>query len=165
MTTSALQSELRTSRVRLFALIRGLTEEQFRFVDSDGWSIATHLAHLLRCERMLVERSKLARREDGARVISTGITNDDDPGLAQRLAVPQIIHGMQASRRDLDALLASCTDADLERSIEHARLGRVTVREMTTKLARHEEEHAEAVASIVERAPAAPTVIHLAQRG
>jgi hypothetical protein len=165
MTTSALQSELRTSRARLFELIRGLTEEQFRFVDTDGWSIATHLAHLLRCERMLVERCALARSEDGARVASTGITNDDDPGLAQRLAVPQIIHGMQASRRDLEALLQACGEAELEQAIAHERLGRVTVRDMVTKAAVHEREHADAVASTVERAPAAPTVIHLAQRG
>jgi len=97
---NALREALRESRVRLFDPIQGLSEEQFRHMaDGAEWNIATHLAHLLRCERMLVERSSRALREDEPAVRSTGITNNDDAGLAQRLAVPQIIHGMQASRR------------------------------------------------------------------
>ena len=59
MTVATLRSDLQGSRERLFALIRGLSEEQFRYVPAgESWSIATHLAHLLRIERVFVERAR-----------------------------------------------------------------------------------------------------------
>src|SRR4051812_3464180 len=100
----ALRDALQGSRRHLLESIRGLTEEQFRCVaGDDGWNIATHLAHLLRCERMLAGRARRAIDEDAPLVQSTGINNNDDPGLAQHLAVPQMIHGMQAARREVEA--------------------------------------------------------------
>ena len=157
---TTLREALRSSRARLFAPIEGLSEEQFRRNGDGGaeWSIATHLAHLLRCERMLVERSQRALREDDPAVRSTGITNDDDPALAQRLAVPQIIHGMQASRRDVQLFLDDIDDAGLTRAILHERLGRVTVGEMIEKMAVHEQEHAEAVTQLARQARSAQRV-------
>ena len=124
-----------------------------------------HLAHLLRCERMLVERSQRALDSDEPRVASTGITNDDDPGLTQRLAVPQIIHGLQASRRDVESLLDRIDAAGFDRAILHERLGRVTVRDMTEKMAAHEQEHAAEVAALARQAlRARPVTIPLSPR-
>ena len=160
MTVTQLRSDLQGSRERLFASIRGLTEEQFRFTTGDGaWPIATHLAHLLRSERMHVERIRVALDEDEPVVASTHTTNDEEPGFAQKLAVPQVIHGMLNARRDLDALLDRCGDAQLDRAIRHERLGRVTVGDMFTKMTVHESEHGAEIAKLVRQVPASGRVI------
>jgi hypothetical protein len=160
MTVATLRSDLQGSRDRLFALIRGLSEEQFRFIPAgETWSIAAHLAHLLRTERLFTERAQQALAQDEPWIESTRIGNDDDPALAQRLAVPQIIHGMQAARRDLDRLLARCDEMALDRALRHERIGRMTVRDVAVKMAAHEQEHADAVARLVRQAPAAARVI------
>lgn len=155
-----LRESLHESRTRLLASIQELSEEQFRHVtEDDAWDIATHLAHLLRCERMLAERSALALREDEPLVASTGVTNDDDPVVAQRLAVPQVIHGLQASRRDVDSLFDRMEERDLGRAIRHERLGRVTVAEMVAKMAAHEDEHGTAVDQLARLARSAQRVM------
>src|SRR5436305_14855611 len=106
VTSTELHADLANSRDALLAPLAGLSEEQFRFAPPDGgWSIAVHLAHFLRVERAVDEGIARSRSEHGARMASAGASNDGDETLAQHLAVPQIIHGLQASRRALDALL------------------------------------------------------------
>ena len=154
MTVVQLRSDLQASRDRIFAPLRELNEEQFRHAaQPGGWSIATHLAHLLRCERLMVERVTRALQEEEPQVAPSGASNDDDVALAQHLAVPQIIHGMQAERRAIERLLDDADDATLERAIAHERDGRVTARAMIEKVARHECEHAEEVARLAAEAP------------
>jgi hypothetical protein len=160
MTDATLRSDLQRSRDQLFAQIRGLSEEQFRYVPAgESWSIAAHLAHLLRTERVFTERARRALAEDNPAIPSTRALNDDDPALAQRLAIPQIIHGMQAVRRDLDMLLAGCDEMALDRGMQHERLGRMTVRDLGVKMTAHEDEHAAAVARLVRQAPSSGRVI------
>lgn len=157
MTRAQLTQDLRASRERLFALIKHLSEEQFRSIpDGEQWNVATHLAHLLRCERLYVDRMRLAVHRDRAPVESTGSTNDDEPAFAQRLAVPQIVHGMQAARRDLTSILDQIDDAALERGIVHFALGRMTLRQMAAKMAAHEQEHAATIETLLPRLPAQP---------
>lgn len=160
MTVTQLRSDLQGSRARLFDLIRGLSEEQFRYVpDGERWSIATHLAHLLRIERLFADRALRALGEDEPYMASTRVHNDEEPGNAQRLAVPQIIHGMQASRRDLERVLDACDDEALDRAIVHERIGRMTVAEIMVKMADHEREHADEVASLARQALSTSHVI------
>jgi uncharacterized damage-inducible protein DinB len=160
MTAPTLRSGLLASREALFASLRGLSEEQFRYVPvGETFSIATHLAHLLRVEGIFTERLRRALVEDEPFIASTGVKNDDDPGLAQRLAVPQMIHGMLNVRRDLDALLAGCDDAALERAIIHERRGRMTVAETALKMADHEAEHGVEIAKLVRQVPSSGRVI------
>jgi uncharacterized damage-inducible protein DinB len=160
MTVPQLQSGLQGSRDRLFASIHGLSEEQFRYVPAgETYAVATHLAHLLRIERVFAERAQAALNEDDPFVASTSVKNDDDPGLAQHLAVPQIIHGMLNARRDLDALLAQCDEAALGRAIVHERIGRMTIAEIAVKMAAHEEEHTAEIAKLVRQVPASGRVI------
>ncbi len=159
MNVSQLSTGLQDSRERLFASLACLNEEQFRFAPAaTSWNIAVHLAHLLRCERMLADRCRSALASDEPRIASTGITNDADPGLAQRLAVPQVIHGMQASRRDVEQVL-DASEHSLDRAIVHERLGRITIGEMLAKIAAHEAEHAAEVASLARQAKATARVI------
>lgn len=167
MSVSSLRDALESSRKRLFEKIAGLSEEQFRHVPADEqWNIAAHLAHLLRIERVYAERAAAALREDTPYVPSTRVHNDDDPALAQHLAVPQIVHGMQASRRDLVAVLDACDDARLDRGVQHETLGTLTVRQMMEKMAGHEDEHCTEVARLAAEAPAPSerVIIPLAQR-
>jgi uncharacterized damage-inducible protein DinB len=165
MTADDLRTGLRDSRDRLFAAIRGLTEEQFRFVPAGaGWNIAAHLAHLLRIERVYAERGARALVEEEPRCASTAVLNDDDPSVAQRLAVPQIIHGLQASRRDIESLLDH-GDAALARVIMHERIGRMSIEAIVKKMADHEGEHGDSVAALARQAAAArPVTIPLARR-
>ncbi len=168
MTASQLRSHLKESRERLFGSISGLSEEQFRHVPAgETWNIAAHLAHLLRVERLFAARTTAALLEDepsfGSSGESTRVLSDDDPALAQHLAVPQIIHGMQAARRELDAVL-DAGDAVLERAVRHERLGRMTVRDIIVKMAQHEDEHAADVARLATLAPAPRVTIPLTPR-
>jgi len=159
MDVAQLRADLQANRERLFSAMTGLTEEQFRFApEPSAWTIAVHLAHLLRCERMLVERCRAALDQEEPRIASTGVTNDDDPALAQRLAVPQVIHGLQASRRDAEHILDS-GEAAFARAIIHERLGRTTIGAMLTKMAAHEAEHASEVESLARQARATARVI------
>lgn len=172
MTADELKSGLRTGREALFASIRGLSEEQFRFAPappgeapaSEQWDVAAHLAHLLRIERVFAERGAAALHEDEPFCSSTAAVNDDDPAFAQHLAVPQIIHGMQAARRDIEALL-DAGDASLTRAIVHERIGRMTVEEIVKKMVDHEYEHTQSIAVLVRQAlNARPVTIPLARR-
>lgn len=154
MTVGELRSGLQGSRERLFAAITGLSEEQFRHVPAgETWCIATHLAHLLRIERLFSERAARALTEDEPHIESTRVLNDEEPGLAQRMAVPQIIHGMLNARRDLDALLDRCDDARLERALHHERIGRMTIADVAVKMREHEEEHTSEIAKLARQAP------------
>ncbi len=178
MTAEELKSGLRAGREALFASIRGLSEEQFRFAPAlpgepsadEQWDVAAHLAHLLRIERVFAERGAAALREDEPFCPSTAVVNDDDPALAQHLAVPQIIHGMQAARRDLEALLDGGDapgggDAMLTRAIVHETRGRMTVEEIVKKMADHERKHIESIAVLARQAlNARPVTIPLVRR-
>jgi uncharacterized damage-inducible protein DinB len=157
--------ELRESRDLLFSAIRGLGEEQFRFAPKgEAWNIAAHLAHLLRIERVFAERGTRALTEEQPYCASTAVANDDDPALAQHLAIPQIIHGMQAARRDIEALL-DAGDAALLRAIMHERIGRMTVEDIVKKMSVHEHEHAEAIGALSRQAASArPVTIPLTRR-
>ncbi len=160
MTVDELRSALQGSRHRLFLHLRGLREEQFRHVPAgEQWCVAVHLAHLLRVERVFVARARAAFTQHEPLMPSTRALNDDDPGLAQHLAVPQIIHGMQAARRELDDLLANCEWREIDRAIQHERLGRITVEAIATKMIQHEDEHAAEIARLVRQAPTGGRVI------
>jgi len=166
ITVAQLTSGLQRSRESLFAPLRGLNEEQFRHVPSgEEWSIAAHLAHLLRTERVFTERAERALHEDEPSVPSTRAANDDDPALAQHLAVPQMIHGLQATRRSLEDVLAACDEERLQRAVIHERLGRMTIARLAEKMASHEREHAGDVARLAAEAPVTrPMIIPLVEQ-
>jgi hypothetical protein len=150
---AALRSELQESRARVLAALGGLEEEQFRFTPpGETWSIAAHLAHLLRTERLFAERALAALGEEEPRIASTRIDNERDPELAATLAVPQIIHGLQAARRLLGGAL-DAGDASLERAVIHERLGRMTIEQIAVKISGHEREHAAEVERLARMAP------------
>ena len=156
---------LRASRQRLLDAISGLEEEQFRHSPDGAWSIAAHIAHLLRTERAYGGAARAALTGDGTVMTSTAVDNDDDPGLAQRLAVPQIVHGLQACRRDLEAAVEEASARGVPRTITHERIGPMTVEDVARKMASHEDEHAAGIEALARAARSArPAVIPLTQR-
>jgi len=158
VTSAEAHADLSNSRQALFAPLAALSEEQFRHVPPDGgWPIAAHLAHFLRVERAVCQGIAEARSGADAYMASAGKDNDGDDTLAQHLAVPQIIHGLQASRRALEALLKD--EGVTHRELRHERMGRLSVGDLLRSHADHEREHAEQIVALVEQAHTARRLI------
>ena len=109
------------------------------------WSIAEVLAHLLQQEKLRAERIELALRQDGAAITPSSPEAQREGARAGRVApVPQLIHGLLASRRQIEKLLdaAEALPDGLERGVLHPVLGRQTVAWMLRdKVIEHEKEH------------------------
>jgi hypothetical protein len=146
---AGLLHDLRAARAGLLQAISGVSEQQFKrrppasASDPDPWCIAEVLAHLLIDEKLWTQRIGLALTEDG----STVAPSDREQSLASirnaRLApVPQLIHGLLASRRDLERLLEEpglTRDALRQTIVGHR--GRLSVAWMARKLIDHDREH------------------------
>jgi hypothetical protein len=155
----SLRHDLRAGRERLFAVVAGVTEEQFKRrppTDTGAtgpvWCIAEVLAHLLQQERLRAERIALALERDGAEVVPTTDEEHYEAARAGRASpVPQLIHGLLASRREIERLLdvAAGIEDGLQRTIAHPALGRPNVGWMLReKVIAHEEEHAQQIEAI-----------------
>jgi hypothetical protein len=109
------------------------------------WSIAEILAHLLASERIQAGRIRAALDEDGAAVAPVPADERADAARAGRMApVPQLVHGLLASRRAVEALLAEAESipGGLDRAVVHPSLGRLTVDQIVSKyVVGHEAEH------------------------
>jgi hypothetical protein len=151
--------DLLAARQRLLAAISGVTEEQFKRRPDDpssdsgkGWSIAEVLAHLLAAEKLRADRIALALRQDGATITPSSPESHQEGARAGRVApVPQLIHGLLATRRQVEHLLAQAADADngLERCVNHPVHGRQTVGWMLReKVIDHEHEHVEQIEAL-----------------
>jgi hypothetical protein len=156
---SALRSALAAGREQLLAAISGVGEEQFKrrppVAEADAgpnWCIAEVLAHLLQQERLRAERIALALERDGASVTPSSDEVHYAAARAGRASpVPQLIHGLLASRREIERLLehaASLPDG-LQRATLHPRLGRQTIAWiLQEKVIAHESEHVAQIESI-----------------
>ena len=133
-----LKQRLQASRERLLTAIAGVTEEQFKRrpepSESDTrWSIAETLAHLLAAERLWSTRIEAAFEADNTPVTASQPDwNDEQSKLGRFAPVPQLVHGLLASQRQMQLLIerASNTPGALERGVMHSTRGRLTVREM-----------------------------------
>ena len=155
----SLRRDLRMGRERLLVVVSGVTEEQFKRrppaeagATGPVWCIAEVLAHLLQQERLRAERIALALEQDGAEVAPTTDEEHYEAARAGRASpVPQLIHGLLASRREIERLLevASGIEGGLDRTISHPVLGRPSVGWMLReKVIAHEEEHARQIEAI-----------------
>lgn len=154
-----LHEALTSVRARLFETIAGVSEEQFKKRppapdDASGpnWCIAEVLAHLLQQERLRTERIALALRDDGAVITSSPEEEHFEAARAGRgLPVPQLIHGLLASRREVQRQLdhAARLDGALQRTNTHPRLGPQTVAWiLQEKVIEHEAEHVAQIEAI-----------------
>ncbi len=128
--SAQLVARLKASREALMDAIAGLDEEGFRSrPDASASSVAEILAHLY-----VVEQTA----SSGPHVNHA----DADARLAQRMPVPQILHGLLAGRRDTLRLIdqQSRNNTNLAAAFEG--------------LAAHEEEHAQQIRALRGSLPA-----------
>ena len=164
----ALRRDLAASRERLLSAIAGVSEEQFKRrtpppsplslrgdvekAQEPQWSIAEVLAHLLQQEKLRADRIAVALREDGAAITPSDPEAHREGARAGRVApVPQLIHGLLASRRQIEKLLdqAEALPDGLERGVLHPVEGRQTVAWMLReKVIEHEQEHVAQIAAL-----------------
>jgi len=160
---SAEVDELRRSltevRERLLETIAGVSEEQFKKrppvpADATGpnWCIAEVLAHLLQQERLRGARISLALQQDGIAITPGTDEEHYEAARAGRASpVPQLIHGLLASRREVERLLyeTSRIEGGLERTTAHPVLGPQSVAWiLRDKVIDHEAEHVAQIEAI-----------------
>jgi uncharacterized damage-inducible protein DinB len=154
MTSEAesLRQSLAAVRARLLETISGVSEEQFKkrpAAPADEaaptWCIAEVLAHLLQQERLRASRIALALQQDGAKITPSPDEEHFEAARAGRGApVPQLIHGLLASRREVERFLdeASRLEGGLQRTTLHPQLGPQTIAWiLEAKIIDHEAEH------------------------
>jgi hypothetical protein len=157
--TAALKASLQAVRQRLLTAISGVSEEHFKkrpsVAEGDAgpaWCIAEVLAHLLQQERLRASRIALALEQDGVEITPSSDEERYEAARAGRGApVPQLIHGLLASRREIERLLeqAESLPGGLERATQHPRLERQTVGWIVRdKVMAHEAEHVAQIEAI-----------------
>jgi hypothetical protein len=151
MSADDMKRRLDASRMAVMDAIAGMTEQEFRTRSRVGeWAVAEVLAHLLATERILTERARNALTKDG--YVATRVTEEEPDeqarGMAKRLHVPQILHGLLAQRRDTVRLLAPLTPESLARTFRHPRFGEQNVAGLFQHLGDHDEEHAKQITAL-----------------
>ena len=156
LSVADLITRLERSRRSLMDAIAGLDEEGFRSRPRSGeWTAAAVLSHLLATERVILERAQSALTQVGYHVTSqTEEERQEGARLAQRVPVPQIVHGLLAQRRDTLRLLERLSPDELARRFNHQRRGEQSVGGLFQHIAEHEEEHAEQISALRARAAA-----------
>jgi len=127
------------------AAITGLDETAFRQRTNAGdWTPAEVLTHLLAVERVRLEQVRTVLAQDNAfvRWIDDEELDQQTRAAAQRMPVPQIVHGLLAQRRDVLLLLESLTPEQLSRPYQHERRGQLSAQWLFQRMAEHEREHA-----------------------
>src|SRR3990172_12275792 len=160
MTPEELKQGLEAARQRLLRALAGVTEEQFKrrppgtSDEEEPWSISEVLSHLLASERLWCARIALALDDDGVAITpSPAETHAAGARAGRSVPVPQIIHGLLASRREADLLIdrAATMEGGLARAVWHSRLeARLTIEWMLQeKVIDHEQEHGAQIESFL----------------
>jgi len=147
-------ARLEASRRSLMEAIAGLDEEGFRARRAAGeWTAAEVLTHLLITEQRSLGRAQTALAQDNP---SFPWISDEEVAeetrVAQRLPVPQIVHGLLAQRRDVVRLCESLSPEQLGRRYRHERRVELTVGWLFGRMAEHEIEHAQQIRAAREAA-------------
>lgn len=144
---SQLSARLQESRAELMAAITGLDDSALRARTASGvWTPAELLAHLLSTERIFIERARKTAKQSG--YVVTPVSEDvreEHLGVAKRMPVPQIVHGLLAQRRDTLQFVESLAPSDLERTLSHPVRGEQTALWQIEHVIEHEQEHAEEI--------------------
>jgi DinB superfamily len=145
-------------RTRLLETIAGVSEEQFKKRPPGepgtpaNWCIAEVLAHLLQQEKLRSARITQALEQDGASVTPGTDEEHFEAARAGRASpVPQLIHGLLASRREVERLLdeTGAIEGGLERTTTHPRHGAQSVGWiLRAQVIDHEAEHVAQIEAI-----------------
>jgi DinB superfamily len=157
VTPESLRAELAASRAALLKAIAGVTEQQFKkrpvtAAEDEAWSIAEVLAHLLWAEKLRSSWIRAALREPEAAAASPARGEREAAARAGRLApVPQLIHGLLATRRELEKLVdeALTTEGGGELSVRvRGRKPEALARVVSRLVIGHEARHAEQIEAL-----------------
>lgn len=133
--------------------VAGMDEEGFRARPEQGaWNVAEVLAHLLAAETMYmrwVEAGEIVLAQPNA-------LDEDTRRLAQRMSVPQVLHGLAAQRRSTLQLLERLPPETLARPLRYEKPEQVPASWLFQKSAVHEEEHAGQIRTLRGQPAAAP---------
>ena len=156
--TAELTQRLERSRVSLMQSIAGMDEETFRRRAGAGeWCAAEVLAHLLGHEQRFMWLANEALTRERPSVQSRGGGQQtEEAKAAQRMLVPQIVHGLLAQRRETLQLLAGLSPEQLARSLVHSRSGDVNVGWLFQRIIDHETEHAAQITAMRAETAGAP---------
>jgi len=157
LSASELAARLEGSRNELMDAIAALDEEGLRaHPDASQWSAAEVLAHLLSTERFLTQRAQDAtvRQDCSISPRTERERTSDARSAAQRMPVPQLIHGLLAVRRDTLRQIDALTRDQLARPVHHSSHGEVTVAWLFDYVAAHEREHAAQIRAMREASAA-----------
>ena len=148
------KEKLSESREALFALLNGLSPEQWQatvFAEGDTWTVATVLAHLVESERgMSIHVHKIRKGE-------ATIPDDFDlerwnAGLARRtgnVAPEELMANAAATRAKTLEVIDSLEDSDWELTGRHPSRGEITVDQYYETIYVHEVGHMEDIRAAV----------------
>lgn len=142
-----LRRDLTAGREHLLAAIAGVSEEQFKrrppaAEGEPNWSIAEILSYLLYSERLWATGIALAVTQNRVKIQAGSLEAREEDARRGRMApVPQLVHGLLASRRQVELLLdqVEALEDGLEHYVLHPSDGRYTVEWMVReKVIAHE---------------------------
>jgi uncharacterized damage-inducible protein DinB len=147
LSASHLSARLQASRAELMVAITGLDDTALRARTAAGvWTPAELLAHLLSTERIFIDRArKTVEQEHYVVTPVSADVREEHLGMAKRMPVPQIVHGLLAQRRDTLQFVVSLTRNDLERTLSHPVRGEQTALWQIEHVIEHENEHAQEI--------------------
>ena len=139
-----MSSLLHASRSDLMAAIAGLDDTAFRTRPISGaWTSAELLADLFSTERRFIDRARAAVEQEHYVVTPvSGEVREEHLGMAKRMPVPQIVHGLLAQRRSTLQWVESLTPDDLQQTLQHPARGEQSVLWQIEHVIEHELEHA-----------------------
>ena len=151
--TAELRAQLESSRRQLFEAIRGFAEEQFHArPDHESWCASEVLMHLLASEQRMRDCVRGALGQPGgAPSALSEAERRAEAEMGRQAPVPQLVHGLLASRRETSMLIASLQPEELSRPASHPDLGALSVGRVLQRIAEHEREHTEQIESIRQR--------------
>ena len=144
--TVELKEKLAANRAALFALLQGLTDEQWQtavFSEETIWTVTDMVRHLEGAERSMI--ALMAAIQQGG----AGAPEDFDLARfnASRIRTaadkypPELMVAMEKNRENLLALMDSLTEEDWQKQGRHGSLQIMTIEEICTIIASHEATH------------------------
>lgn len=140
----------------MLGVLSGVSEQQFkrRPETADGgeagWCIAEVLAHQLATDNLWVTRIRAALTGEAPEIApSDPALHEEQARAGRHTPVPQLIHGLLATRRELERLIGAAGDEGLQRTVRHATRGTLTVAWMIEQYGiGHELEHVAQIAAL-----------------
>lgn len=142
-----LKTKLAENRAALFALLQGLTDEQWEtavFSEETIWAVSDMVRHLEGAERsMIALMSNIQQGGEGASEdFDLARFNASRIKKAKEKRPFELMADMEKNREDLLTFIESLTDEDWQKRGRHGSLRIMSIEEICNTLANHEAIHA-----------------------